>query len=463
MGEWVQSGGQSHGILVGSNGEFHRAPGGDGNIDFASPTTASGPPPAHLTDIDPNIHSELSSRLLEGLDPFLTNEQVLQRRYGENFDSRESLSVLGHRADDVYYLGSPNIEDYTHRLETFIDVGLPASMRKEAKQSLEEYLGAYTEKKEDSGGSSHLPKGLGEDKAHKTIWQTDKNQDRLYSDAVNSWKDNGEGWTWKFMNDGEALGYVKRRLGTSRIAEVYNSLPNGILHSDMLRYLLMYVEGGIYSDVDTKRLKEISRWGSGANDFQDGEGWMPAGMNGGESLPGPSVILGVEADVGDREDWYEWWARPLQIAQWTLSSTPLHPIYLDVLLQITRQSAYAYDWQEQKPARVKALREAGYGEEADKLEHATISSEPKEGGPLGIIHWTGPGVWTDAVLRYLDLKYGLSWNILKNLQEPLRIGEITILPSTGFSPGVGLHGAQGAFHHEAMVEHQFAGTWKDND
>lgn len=33
------------------------------------------------------------------------------------------------------------------------------------------------------------------------------------------------------------------------------------------------------------------------------------------SLAKPSIIVGVEADVGDREDWADWWPRPAQ-RQW---------------------------------------------------------------------------------------------------------------------------------------------------
>lgn len=57
------------------------------------------------------------------------------------------------------------------------------------------------------------------------------------------------------------------------------------------------------------------------------------------------------------------------------------------------------------------------------------------------MEWTGPGVWTDSVLRYLRVKYGLKWADLRELKNPLRLGEVVVLPVSGFSPGVGLFGA----------------------
>lgn len=54
---------------------------------------------------------------------------------------------------------------------------------------------------------------------------------------------------------------------------------------------------------------------------------------------------------------------------------------------------------------------------------------------MGVLEWTGPSVFTDAVLDYLRARYGLVWRDLKGLTKPLRVGDVIILPSTGFSPG----------------------------
>lgn len=58
-----------------------------------------------------------------------------------------------------------------------------------------------------------------------------------------------------------------------------------------------------------------------------------------------------------------------------------------------------------------------------------------------MMNWTGPGVWTDAVLRYLRVRYGVQWTDLRGLRKPLRVGEVLILPVTGFSPGIQNFGA----------------------
>ena len=88
--------------------------------------------------------------------------------------------------------------------------------------------------------------------------------------------------------------------------------------SDTLRYLMLLVEGGIYSDTDTRLLQPPSKWGQGATLWADGKGLskqekarIAAGEDWEEVLGLPSIVVGVEADVGKREDWHNWWARPV--------------------------------------------------------------------------------------------------------------------------------------------------------
>jgi alpha 1,6-mannosyltransferase len=87
----------------------------------------------------------------------------------------------------------------------------------------------------------------------------------------------------------------------------------------MLRYLILLLNGGIYSDTDTTLLKPPSSWGRGAKLFRDGAGWVDeaslerieAGEDVETVLGEPSVVVGIEADVGGREDWFDWWPRPV--------------------------------------------------------------------------------------------------------------------------------------------------------
>jgi hypothetical protein len=88
--------------------------------------------------------------------------------------------------------------------------------------------------------------------------------------------------------------------------------------ADTLRYLVLLVKGGIYSDTDTRLRKPPSKWGQGATLWADGKGLkkderarIAAGEKWQDVLGPPSVVVGIEADVGERDDWNEWWPRPV--------------------------------------------------------------------------------------------------------------------------------------------------------
>lgn len=55
-------------------------------------------------------------------------------------------------------------------------------------------------------------------------------------------------------------------------------------------------------------------------------------------------------------------------------------------------------WAHEHEAKVQAYKDAGEHENANSLEGITVLDEPRHGGPLGVMQWTGPSVWSDAVL-----------------------------------------------------------------
>ncbi|WWD20536.1 hypothetical protein CI109_105012 [Kwoniella shandongensis] len=441
------------GITLGANGEV---------FDPASPpvaeaiATAAHPPPkaAEWAQIQPQPwgHSLSSSRLLNGLRTWPSNPP-----YDEE---TPALSSLGHFADNIYNVGPLTMVEYKEQLEEFVRNAFPEKVADQLKEGLNRYLNG-----DEGRGNRRWDE-------KKIIWQTDKDKSRQDNEEVKSWRDGkarDEGWKWDLMTDAEADKWAKKKLAGSKMFEVWENLPSGILRSDTLRYLLLLLEGGIYTDTDTDLLKPPSQWGQGARLFRNGAGWvtdeqrerLDKGEDVDKVLGKPSVVVGVEADVGDREDWFDWWPRPMQIVQWTMASAPDHPIALQACLRILHSTATAIDWAHENKRIINILKDQGRYEDAKDLASVGILNEPKNGGPVGVMAWTGPGVWTDAVLGYLRVKYGLLWTDLRGIQEPLRIGDVVILPVTGFSPGVGNFGSQLPWHDEAMVEHRFAGSWKN--
>jgi alpha 1,6-mannosyltransferase len=221
------------------------------------------------------------------------------------------------------------------------------------------------------------------------------------------------------------------------------------------------------------------------------EKWMTATqrarVDAGEALDDvlgpPSVIVGIEADVGeDREDWHDWYPRPLQVVQWTLASAPFHPIALQAVLRAAYATTDAAEWSrnhykttQRLRAELAAARAGNYASDEERAyiisskqaelsaaEKKTALSEPRDGGPVGVMGWTGPGVWTDAVLAYLHVRAGAVWTDLRELRAPTRFADVLVLPVTGFSPGVGQFGAAEQTDGLAMVWHQFRGSWRED-
>ncbi|ODN86100.1 hypothetical protein L198_07393 [Cryptococcus wingfieldii CBS 7118] len=444
--------------------------------DPPSSSSSSSPSPTASSDKDPNhvlSHAEKMAaqgkikpqswgldlnpdHLTAGLSPWPAKPEVNE--------SKEPLSVLGHFADGIYDYGPEGKEEYARVMREFVKIAFPKAAHTVLLKGLDHFLGDSSEE----GGDWAWDK-------EKFVWQTDKDGRRLESPEVKSWrgwKTKNEKWEWDLLTDKDAEKWVKKVLAGSRVRQVWDGLPSGILRSDMLRYLLLLLRGGIYSDTDTTLLKPPSKWGAPPTTppvlFNNGDGWLTpeqkerleAGESHDEVLGRASVVVGVEADVGDREDWYDWWPRPIQIVQWTMASTPSHPIALNALLRILHATSTAIHWSHTQAKVVKILLDQGRYADAESLAQVTALNEPKNGGPVGVMAWTGPGVWTDAVLSYLKVGWGMRWVDLKGLREPMRVGDVLILPVTGFSPGVGNFGAQQRGDPQAMVEHGFAGSWK---
>ncbi|CUA72425.1 alpha 1,6-mannosyltransferase [Rhizoctonia solani] len=342
---------------------------------------------------------------------------------GTDIQSTAPLTPLGLEADRSFHLGSVSKAAYKAELEQFVQRAFPKWLQERAHASLELYLG-------DNTKALTLP-----EVPHK-IYQTAKKDPR--GDWKSSTWRNIPGYTYWFFNDESADKWVRDVFGGTEMEKVWDIFGPGIKRSDLLRYLLVMTEGGIYSDMDTIRLKDLGQWGRGAN------------KQGPKSKGLPSVFVGIEADVGTRSDWHKWWPRPLQIVQWTFAAAPLHPILIDTVRRVHH---------------VTAVVEAGKAK--NETSDATKSKEHWVGGELlrndgtvSIMEWTGPGVFTDSVIRYLAAEHNITWPALKNLRKPLRIRDAVVLPVTGFSPGVGMFGAGESSNEQAMVQHLFAGSWK---
>lgn len=97
----------------------------------------------------------------------------------------------------------------------------------------------------------------------------------------------------------------------------------------------------------------------------------------------------------------------LELAQWTFAAVPGHPVLIDLIQHIAKVS--------------QDIARSGI---AGTDEHWTSDEF--------VMEWTGPKIFTEAVYRYLRSQWGFNYRRLKNVNHPVRVGDVLILPPRSF-------------------------------
>lgn len=108
----------------------------------------------------------------------------------------------------------------------------------------------------------------------------------------------------------------------------------------------------------------------------------------------PAVMVAVDVDVHSRE-WEKYWPRAFGICQWTLSSAPYHPIFLDAVRRVVNATRVVEEWEHWRSTEILRIKEEahpGWRVEMKKL------SKLGRINAMEVMEWTGPGLFTDAVL-----------------------------------------------------------------
>lgn len=295
------------------------------------------------------------------------------------------------------------------------------------------------------------------------------------------------------------------------IIEAFKTLPNNILKADFFRYLILFARGGIYSDIDTVPLKDLSSWPS-----LKGDNWKSTatqipykGKLAKDTNPPewnePGLVIGIEADP-DRDDWKTFYARRLQFCQWTIQAKPGHPVLRELILNITATTLnsvktsgqWHIDSKFKKDYNVNWRDRRGQDSSYDHSKKKCLNNVDG----TDIMNWTGPGIFSDIIFQYmsnliqqnndillindnlnqdenetnlmksttifykkimdsLQLKGVVPWEFFGFLKQPVLVDDIMVLPITSFSPDVGQMEAGTSSDSMAFVKHMFEGSWKE--
>lgn len=134
-----------------------------------------------------------------------------------------------------------------------------------------------------------------------------------------SWTTKNPGHRYEVLTDENAISYVEDNFGPSGlnrpdIVSTYKGLTATIIRADLLRYLVMYVDGGVYADIDVEALKPVEEFIPSRHLERDVD-----------------MIIGIETDEPDFKDHPILGSKAESFCQWTFACKPRHPIMMRLI------------------------------------------------------------------------------------------------------------------------------------
>ncbi|KAI4241098.1 MAG: hypothetical protein L6R40_004737 [Gallowayella cf. fulva] len=258
----------------------------------------------------------------------------------------------------------------------------------------------------------------------KEIWQINFQHPRYTSlqESIHSWKKENPWYTHTVLNETSAKRFVRKHYSREpAILNTYLALGSPILRADYLRYLVLAVEGGVYTDLDTDAVKPI-------------DDWLPG-------FPNDQVraLVGIEYDQLNESTIPEGLYLPLQFCQWSLAFSAHHPLMVSMVNAVTRTL------QDLAISRGLGLED--------------LRPDSKD-----VLFTTGPVKWSQHVFAYLSLSTGteVTYRNFTGLTEPRVMGDVAILPINSFATGLGFAGSETYTTEATLLRHRFEGAWREN-
>jgi mannosyltransferase OCH1-like enzyme len=97
----------------------------------------------------------------------------------------------------------------------------------------------------------------------KIIWQTYESEYKdlpeLAKDFSKTWIEKNPDWEYRYVSGKEREEFVLKNFG-EEWHKIYMSYTTGVLRADLWRYMCLYINGGVYADLDILCKKSIESW-----------------------------------------------------------------------------------------------------------------------------------------------------------------------------------------------------------
>ncbi|EXJ92748.1 hypothetical protein A1O3_01300 [Capronia epimyces CBS 606.96] len=263
----------------------------------------------------------------------------------------------------------------------------------------------------------------------RKIWQTWKVDPLVFEErdltTARTWTSKNPTHRYEVLTDQNDLYYVETHFGPNGfnrpdIVYTYKSLAAKIIKADLLRYLVMYVEGGVYTDIDVEALKPIDRFIPSRYKEKDID-----------------MVIGVEVDQPEYKNHSILGTKCQSFCQWTFMAKPRLPVMMRLIDTILK---WLYEVAKKQGKSISEI-------ELDFDE---------------VISGTGPSAFTSAILAEMAARSGeeVQWDCFHNLGESKLVSGILVLTVEAFAAGQG-HSDSGNHNAKtALVKHHYhASGW----
>lgn len=286
----------------------------------------------------------------------------------------------------------------------------------------------------------------------RKVWQSWKVDPLRYeardAERAATWTGKNPGYRYECLTDDNAAAYVEHHFGPEGfnrpdIVSIYTGLKARIIQADLLRYLIMYVEGGVWADIDVEAIRPVDRFIP--KRFEDRRHEI-------------GLIIGVETDEPELKDHPVLGSKAQSFCQWTFVAAPRLPVMMrlvdNILIWLSKLSV----------------------DQGKPISDLTLDFDE-------VLSGTGPSAFTKAILADLSARTGRNVTWVSHLQrfsdramgdkrintlqdefhdmdESKIVGNTLVLTSQAFAAGTG-HSSSG--NHDgraALVKHHFhASSW----